>query len=103
MEHTPTGIWLNGGYYVSIPKVSSIKGEYKKNATGLTKAENERAIKFKEANKNKAEGLKASQKIIAIGLLESQHKVAFKLRGKINGIGTTPSMQLGHTRSPDEM
>ena len=70
MEHTNKGFWLDGRYYVHSPKTSSLKDEHKKSATKLAKAEN------------------------ASPIIKSWRKVSFKIQGKINGIGTTPSMQL---------
>jgi hypothetical protein len=64
------GIWLNGGYYVSTPRTSGTKVEYDMREAGFREATN----------------IVMEPKI--------NQRMVFKLQGKINGGGTTPSMQL---------
>jgi len=71
------GIWLNGGYYVHTPRNARVK-----------------ELEFKENYKNKPWGHTDTQESLTIELLQPRQRMLFKLQGKINGDGTTPSMQL---------
>ncbi len=69
------GVWLNGGYYVHRPQ-------------------NPEATELKVNRKSRTWGQTDSQKITPAEPRQPRPRVAFKLQGRVNGGGTTPSMQL---------